>query len=112
MTKRQIYARRYSQKQIAKDCQKRYRIKMRKAAIQTLGGYCVRCGFSDERALQIDHVNGDGHIDRKTNSNGVFNRRVINSFLANENVYQLLCANCNWIKKVENNENRPPFLPN
>lgn len=29
---------------------------------------------------------------------------LIESFLKQENKYQLLCANCNWIKREENNE--------
>src|SRR3990170_8952832 len=32
----------------------------RKKLIELLGGKCIRCGFSDIRALQIDHITGHG----------------------------------------------------
>lgn len=78
--------------------------KLKQLAINKLGGICVRCGFSDRRALQIDHVNGDGAKERKIgmiNSTSIYKKVLADK----ENKYQLLCANCNWIKRVENNEN-------
>ena len=82
--------------------QKDYAIKQRNAAIEALGGKCVKCEFSDRRALQIDHINNDGHIERKNGKFGSrFNKHVLESFLKKENKYQLLCANCNWIKENE-----------
>ena len=95
----------YQKQYIKKGYQKLYLRKQRKAAIESLGGKCNRCGFSDERALQIDHINGDGAKERKErNFKGNFHKHVLESFLKQENKYQLLCANCNWIKRVENNE--------
>lgn len=80
---------------------------LRQAVIGALGGKCVRCGFEDSRALQIDHINGGGHKEIKEgNYTGTYHRNVITSFLKEENKYQLLCANCNWIKRSENNEIR------
>ena len=38
----------------------RLRRKIRNEAIQAYGGKCCRCGFSDPRALQIDHKEGSG----------------------------------------------------
>ena len=78
--------------------------KLRIEILDTLGGKCKECGFSDYRALQVDHVNGDGAEDRKNGMGRNHTRQVIESFLNNENKYQLLCANCNWIKRVENKE--------
>lgn len=84
-----------------------YLKKIRSAALSVLGGKCVHCGFSDVRALQIDHVNGGGSKDKKRRGcGGQFYNQVIKSFLNKENEFQLLCANCNWIKRVENNEVR------
>ncbi len=57
------------------------------------------------RALQFDHINGGGHRERKNLTKQV-SKVVMESFLKNENKYQLLCANCNWIKKSENNETK------
>lgn len=87
--------------------------KLREQALQYLGGKCANpvCGWantdgslgcSDFRCLQIDHVNGDGVKDRrKTGVSSVFLRKVLRD---TSGMYQLLCANCNWIKRVENKE--------
>ena len=73
------------------------------------GRKCCKCGFNDDRALQIDHINGDGKIERahgKCNVGITFYRKVYFSITAKENRYQILCANCNWIKRHENEEYR------
>lgn len=75
----------------------------RLAVLEEMGGKCVRCGFDDDRALQIDHVKGGGTAEHQLmGTTAAFYSKV----LANPDDYQLLCANCNWIKKVENNEVR------
>lgn len=84
---------------------KEYCRKVRLLAIEVLGSRCVRCDFGDTRALQIDHINGGGSKERKErNYKGNFHNHVVRSFLNRENKYQLLCANCNWIKRSENDE--------
>jgi len=78
---------------------------LRKRIINKLGGKCVRCGFDDVRALQVDHVNGGGkkEIGTFTRNWRTYYKRV----LADETgKYQLLCANCNWIKRYEKHECR------
>lgn len=80
----------------------------RTKTIEALGGKCVQCGFADERALQIDHINGGGQTDRKKRGfnsgyNYTFYRQILSEPTFKEN-YQLLCANCNWIKRSENKE--------
>lgn len=76
-----------------------YRRRKRAEAMALLGGKCTRCGFADPRALQFDHINGGGVADiRKFSTNGA--RKV----LKDSSRFQLLCANCNWIKRAENNE--------
>ena len=72
----------------------------------SMGGKCFKCGFSDYRALQIDHVNGDGKSERPLLNKKDYYPNVSKSFLAGENRYQLLCCNCNWIKREENGEYR------
>lgn len=71
----------------------------RTAVLEKLGNTCVRCGFADARALQIDHINGGG--SRESNMGAM---KMYKKILADPAGYQLLCANCNAIKKVENNE--------
>jgi hypothetical protein len=62
---------------------------------------CIRCGFTDSRALQIDHVHGGGAQELKRIHTDMYYRKVLAD---TEGTYQLLCANCNWIKRHENNE--------
>ena len=89
------------------DYQIEYIRKIRNKTLEALGNKCVRCGFNDYRALQIDHINGGGSKERKERLfGGKFHSHVIQSFMKGENKYQLLCANCNWIKRFENKEVR------
>jgi hypothetical protein len=77
----------------------------RKELIQLLGGKCGHCGYDkDNRALCIDHVNGGGKADLKYGPRKY--RRLIEFIEAGSKEYQLLCANCNQIKREENNENK------
>jgi hypothetical protein len=75
--------------------------KWKAAAFEKLGKKCMRCGFDDVRALQIDHVNGGGHRERTEVFKG--NPRQFYKAVAKdmEGKYQILCANCNCIKRVE-----------
>lgn len=102
--KRIAYRLEYRKKFYERDRIERQNIK--KKVLDEMGGKCLFCGFSDYRALQIDHINFDGAKDRFTKySNGSqYYLKVLASFLSNENKYQLLCANCNWIKRFNNNE--------
>jgi len=81
----------------------RHNQEIRKKALERLGGKCVRCGFSDIRALQIDHVNGGGAKELQTIGSYGIMFRILKG---NTSDYQLLCANCNWIKRVEKKEVR------
>lgn len=74
----------------------------RSAILELLGGTCNKCGFSDERALQIDHVNGGGRDDKaRFSSTSIYYKHILE---VEGKGYQLLCANCNWIKRHENKE--------
>jgi len=64
---------------------------------------CVQCGFSDVRALCLDHINGGGTEHRRTVKAG----GNVWLWLARHNFppgYQILCANCNTIKAREEEE--------
>lgn len=87
----------------------------REEVIQHLGGRCAnpRCrwenedgshGCTDSLCLQIDHVHGNGAKLRKSASERgtVFYRKVLKTVPGEH--YQLLCANCNWIKRAMNDE--------
>lgn len=81
----------------------RYMHKWKGEAFRLLGSKCIRCGFSDQRALQFDHIKGDGYIDNHKR-NVTHYKKIVASVKAGENRYQVLCCNCNWIKRVENKE--------
>jgi hypothetical protein len=78
--------------------------KHREDLIKFMGGKCIKCGFNDIRALQVDHINGGGCKERKAIGLATFYHNV----RIDPKKYQLLCANCNWIKRWENNENTGP----
>lgn len=61
--------------------------------------------LSDIRCLQIDHINGGGHKERQQfKSPWAHYEFIFEQIEAGSKDYQLLCANCNWIKKYENKE--------
>jgi hypothetical protein len=66
---------------------------------------CAMCGIEDMRVLTIDHINGGGKKHRES-----INKKAGHDFYkwlkdnAYPDGYQVLCANCQWIKRIENNE--------
>jgi len=86
---------------------KKYRDNNRRIVLEHFNNECVSCGYNkDVRALQIDHINGGGSKERKNIGNSAhYYLKVIESLNNNtSNEYQILCANCNWIKRFENKE--------
>jgi len=79
------------------------RKKLREAVVNFLGGKCARCGFNDIRALQIDHIHGGGTKELRKYSPSVMYHSILSGKFPKEK-YQILCANCNWIKRHENQE--------
>ena len=91
---------------------RRYYINQKQIAYKLLGGKCsnpnclVPGGCVDWRCLQVDHINS------KEKKKGAWNtyKEVIKDPLK----YQLLCSNCNWIKRYEKEESSlviDPFTP-
>jgi hypothetical protein len=71
-------------------------------ACQWLNGDGSR-GCTDRRCLQIDHINGDGTKDRKLHKTNLYQyyKTILEDVTGR---FQLLCANCNWIKRYTNKE--------
>lgn len=83
-----------------------YHLSIKLAAFAAYGGaYCVQCGFDDHRALNLDHIAGGGTQDRRESlgSNTIYLRLKKDKYPEG---FQVLCANCNSIKKYTNNEFR------
>ena len=81
---------------------------VRMRVIEAMGGKCVKCGFTDWRALQIDHVNGNGTHERLMIQKSPRETIEFYKQLTEQpsDGYQLLCANCNWCKRAERHEFR------
>ncbi len=58
-------------------------------------------GCTDDRLLQLDHVKGGGCKERKRVDPTLLYKLALND---TEGKYQLLCVNCNWIKRHVNKE--------
>jgi RNase P subunit RPR2 len=105
----QSWAWQKSHPKTVKKIKQRYRTKLKMQIMELLGNKCsnpdcyVLGGCKDLRCLQIDHVHGGGCKERKFHSEERY-RRIRDKILSGSKEYQLLCANCNWIKRVENKE--------
>ena len=82
----------------SKSNHERWRYRMRIDAVRALGGKCISCGYADERALQFNHKNGDGALDRKKSGYSRLRRDII---AGKRPDIELLCANCNSIDAFE-----------
>lgn len=90
--------------------QRKYRMKLKLMIYELLGGKCANPYNIDHTAfekepdyiscLQIDHINGGGK--REIGTLRFYNsylRYVLEKIKKGSKDYQLLCANCNWIKR-------------
>lgn len=105
---REIHRKHYlKRREKAIETSKKVYVTDRDRIFEILGKKCVRCGFDDRRALQIDHVGGGGNIERRylTSRGSNYLKFVLEDITENQDKnYQILCANCNWIKRAENKE--------
>jgi hypothetical protein len=91
--------------------QQRFYLSQKIRVFNRLGNKCnwPGCEWTDPRVLQIDHIHGNGHEERvKLTSRGIYGKILKMDNPQSE--YQLLCANHNWIKRVENHEVRWTWL--
>ena len=80
-------------------------------SLEKLGGKCTQCGFTDLRALQIDHIDGSGGIRRKTvGCKKLYKYIKVTPIEVLRQQLQVLCANCNWIKRQTNKEGRQQVI--
>jgi len=73
--------------------------RLKERVFDKYGRECVRCGFTDVRALTLDHVLNNGSAERQEHGErGVYRRALQDEYTAE---YQTLCMNCQFIKRVE-----------
>jgi hypothetical protein len=78
---------------------KKYHNKNRLKIIKILGGKCKKCGITDWRVLQINHINGGGRKELELNMNKFYK----DILLKKRNIIDLdlRCANCNILYEYE-----------
>lgn len=112
LKKRRDYWAKYSKKYWSSrsKVRKRVRNQARKRRIlakleifKFLGWKCSNCKIIDWRILQIDHIHGKGKIFRKSTGPNYY-EKILKDLKNGSKNYQLLCANCNWIKRWEKGE--------
>lgn len=98
LTKGQNHYRAYIETYRQKD------IRLRHSLIEFLGGNCISCGYNKNiHALVLDHINGGGREDRKRVGTHIA-RYYMKHLDEARQTLQVLCANCNQIKSIENKE--------
>jgi len=82
-----------------------YYARKRRELVEYMGSKCVTCGFSDYRALTIDHVHGGGN-ERRRRKSGEWKIAAMKGArdLVDQGILQLLCGSCNVRKRAVNNE--------
>jgi len=82
--------------------------RLRIAAVMALGGSCVRCGETDLRVLQINHILESGVIGRRRVGQNAKTKMYTDILSGNaEGRFDVRCANCNIIYEYERGRIRP-----
>lgn len=80
--------------------QRNYWRLVRSEAVAALGGICQVCGEADPVVLDIDHVDGDGHLQLLPGGKK-YRYKVYKDVLdGRQDGYQLLCCNCHRRKTL------------
>jgi hypothetical protein len=73
--------------------------RLRASLVATYGAECALCGFSDQRALTLDHILNNGAAERaELGERGVYRRALLPDF---RHEYRILCMNCQFIARAE-----------
>lgn len=74
--------------------------RQRKKIFDLYGHKCNLCGFTDKRALTLDHIKNNGSEERRElGERGVYSR-ALEKYRPNE--YRILCMNCQFIERHKN----------
>ena len=89
-------------------CRESY-YKAKEKVFDHYGRKCKGCGFDDPRALSIDHKDSDGADHRRKLGGVNFYRWLVRQGFPDN--FQVLCMNCQFIKRHDNHELKPYLLP-
>lgn len=93
----------YKDKRDQKRATQTYVSRLKKLVYDSYGNKCNCCGETGKSFLQIDHVNNDGNLHRRNRKNKGYSSNILYLDIIRQNFpnrYQILCANCNWSKRV------------
>ncbi len=79
--------------------------KFKTEAINKLGGKCAKCGVTDARILQINHVNGGGTKEKRF---GIDMYKAIVDGTRQTEDLNVLCPTCNILYEYERGTRRLP----
>lgn len=95
-------------KAMMRECQRVYRTKIKYATLTHFSDgkmRCARCGESRPACLTIDHIKGGGRQHRLAIGTGdgtQFYRWLLKN--GSRKDFQVLCMNCQWVKRFEGRE--------
>jgi len=75
--------------------------RQRKEMFEMMGNKCVCCGEKNPLYFQIDHIENDADYSGDGNNAPSIQLR---HYLKEPDRYQLVCANCNYAKRMNNGE--------
>lgn len=81
---------------------RRYKIKLREEVMAIYGNKCQCCGTDYMPHLTIDHVDGNGNLERSTDAGSSSAKlyRRLRKLGVPDPAYQILCWNCNSAKHI------------
>jgi hypothetical protein len=82
---------------------RKYIRKLHDKVIDLLGGKCTRCGITDKRVLQVNHMNGGGCKEFKKIGALVLYNQILKGKRATDDL-EVRCSNCNIIYRWRNQD--------
>lgn len=76
--------------------------------LSRLEAKCVDCNETNPNVLQIDHVMGNGYLERKwfkENKQNMY-KDYVKNYEIHKNFIQIRCINCNINKRIVNKESK------
>jgi hypothetical protein len=76
-----------------------------KELLEKMGGKCIKCGQSDMRLLHVDHIQGQGYLEKEYFADKEKMYWFYLKYFSDESTFlQILCVNCNLARKMDKKE--------